>query len=280
MTDLLISVLRGTVQISLLVLLMMIVVDLINVWTRGRISAVLHGGKRWRQYVITPLIGTVPGCVGAFTNASLYMHGMITFGSLTGGMAAVSGDEAFVMLALFPKTAIVLFGILLIVGIPIGWFTDSLIQHWNIKTCQDCSAELLHSDERGAAHYLKEHIWEHIVKRHLWKTSLWTVATLLVVKFGLEYWNLETLTSKYTLVLLIAGAFIGLIPESGPHLVFVSLYASGLIPFSVLLTSSIVQDGHGMLPMLAYSIKDSVIIKGFNLAFGLSIGLSLYFLGL
>jgi hypothetical protein len=58
------------------------------------------------------------------------------------------------------------------------------------------------------------------------------------------------------------------------------MYAQGLIPFSVLFTTSFVQDGHGMLPLLSYSIKDSVLIKLFNLVFGLGVGGVLYALGL
>jgi hypothetical protein len=46
------------------------------------------------------------------------------------------------------------------------------------------------------------------------------------------------------------------------------------------LTSSIVQDGHGMLPLFSYTVKDSILIKIFNLAFALVIGLSLFMLGL
>jgi len=44
------------------------------------------------------------------------------------------------------------------------------------------------------------------------------------------------------------------------------------VPFSILLTSSIVQDGHGMLPLLSISIKDFAFIKLFNLIFGLTVG--------
>jgi hypothetical protein len=58
------------------------------------------------------------------------------------------------------------------------------------------------------------------------------------------------------------------------------LFAQGLVPFSVLFTTSFVQDGHGMLPMLSYSVKDSLLIKGFNLVFGLCIGSLLFALGL
>jgi hypothetical protein len=279
MIEIILKVIPATVQISLLVLTMMVVVDVINVWTRGKIGIFLKEGKQWRQYFVSSFIGTIPGCIGGFTNVSLYIHGMISFGALVGAMAAISGDEAFVMLAMFPKTAALLFAILFIIGIIIGWITDWAVKKWHIATCKDCQSELIHPDHEGIKHYIKEHIWKHIVKRHLWKTALWTFGALLIVEIGLQFWRLETLASKYTLVLLFISAFIGLIPESGPHLIFITLYASGLIPFSVLLTSSIVQDGHGMLPMLAYSVKDSLLIKGFNLAFGLAVGLIVFMFG-
>ena len=59
----------------------------------------------------------------------------------------------------------------------------------------------------------------------------------------------------------------------GPHLIFVTLFAEGLIPFSVLLAGSIVQDGHGMLPMLAHSRCAFFGVKGFNFALGLLVGI-------
>lgn len=61
--------------------------------------------------------------------------------------------------------------------------------------------------------------------------------------------------------------------------VFVMMYAQGLVPFSVLFTASFVQDGHGMLPLLSYSFKDAVLIKIFNLIFGLATGGAVYILG-
>jgi hypothetical protein len=78
---------------------------------------------------------------------------------------------------------------------------------------------------------------------------------------------------------LVIAALVAVIPESGPHLVFVAMFADGLVPFSVLLASSIVQDGHGMLPLLSYTLKDTVLIKIFNLVLGLGLGLVLYSLG-
>jgi len=58
------------------------------------------------------------------------------------------------------------------------------------------------------------------------------------------------------------------------------MYAQRLIPFSVLFTASFVQDGYSMPPVLSYSIRDSVLIKVFNLVFGLAVEGALYALGL
>jgi hypothetical protein len=280
MSDILSNILSQTVQVTLLVLVMMTLVDAVNVWTRGKLAGMLKGAGQWRQYVVSSLIGAAPGCMGGFTNVSLYVHGMITFGALAGSMAAVSGDEAFVMLAMFPKTALLLFGVLFVIGVAAGWVTDRAVNKWNISTCKDCETEQFHPAQEGLLHYLKDHIWHHIIRTHLWKTALWTFGALLVVEIGLRYWDLGHITSQYMIVLLFAGALIGLIPESGPHLIFVTMFANGLIPFSVLLTSSIVQDGHGMLPLLSYSFRDSVKVKAFNFGIGVIVGMILFAFGL
>ena len=73
-------------------------------------------------------------------------------------------------------------------------------------------------------------------------------------------------------MVLLVAALVGLIPESGPHLVFVTLYSQGAVPLSILLASSIVQDGHGMLPLLAHSRRDFVTVKIINFGAGLGIG--------
>jgi len=99
------------------------------------------------------------------------------------------------------------------------------------------------------------------------------------VHWGLAFWNLDSFVHDHMLWVLLIAALIGIIPESGPHLIFVMLYAQGLIPFSVLFTVSFVQDGHGMLPLLSYSLKDSMLIKIFNLAFGLAVGGAFFALG-
>jgi hypothetical protein len=273
------TVLQETAQVTGLVLLMMVLVDLLNVRTRGGMRSLLRGPSGWRQYLVAPLIAALPGCVGAFSVVSLYQHGMISFGALAGAMLAASGDEAFVMLALFPDRALLLFAALVLLGIPAGWATDRLIRRYRISTCEDCPEVTLHEREHGLRHYLRDHVWDHIIRRHLWRTALWTFGALVVVHAGMQHTDLSGLARQYPLALLLAAGLLGLIPESGPHLLFVTMFAHGLVPFSVLLTSSMVQDGHGMLPMLAHSVRASVVLKTFNLAFGIAAGTVVWLLG-
>jgi hypothetical protein len=279
MDTLLVNVLGETAKIVLLVFAMMLLVDLLNVWTRGRVGGLLRGARPWRQYVLAPVVAALPGCLGAFTVVSLYMHGMISFGALTGAMLAASGDEAFVMLAQFPERAVGLFAILACCGMLWGWVTDRLVRRFRIRTCDDCPEELIHPSEGGVRHYLRHHLWGHIIRGHLWRTALWTFGALLAVDVGTRYADLSGFAAQYPLLLLAVAALLGLIPESGPHLVIVTLFANHLVPFSVLLTSSIVQDGHGMLPMLAHSVRASLVLKAFNFAAGIAVGLGVYLAG-
>jgi hypothetical protein len=273
------DVLRESIKITLFVLLMMIAVDFINVKTKGKLESILQSGRRWKQYLVASLLGTAPGCLGSFAGVSLYIHGMISFGAITGLMFATAGDEQFVMLAMFPETALIMFGILFLLGIIVGYSTDYIVKKFKIQTCTDCEFKQYHPGKEGYKHYFKEHIWTHIIKKHIFKIFLWTFGALIVVEYAMTFVNLQSITSDYKFLLLVLGALIGLIPESGPHLIFVMLFAKGLIPFSILFTSSVVQDGHGLLPMLSYSVKDSILVKVFNFVFGIALGSIIYVLG-
>ncbi len=117
-----------------------------------------------------------------------------------------------------------------------------------------------------------QRLWKHVVREHVPRVFAWTFGALLIMHFLIDRWQLaDALNSGKWLVLGAAG-LVGIIPESGPHLIFTTLYAKDLAPFSVLLTSSIVQDGHGMLPMLAHSRRAFLTIKLINLIVGLTIG--------
>lgn len=122
-------------------------------------------------------------------------------------------------------------------------------------------------------HFLMDHLWEHIIKKHLPKIFLWTVGTLLFIHFLVEYIDLGDWLKQNHLTILILAVLVGIIPESGPHLIFFTLFMSGNIPFSILLASSIVQDGHAALPLFAESKKSFVLMKLINIVVGLIVGL-------
>ncbi|MEA1979933.1 MAG: putative manganese transporter [candidate division Zixibacteria bacterium] len=126
-------------------------------------------------------------------------------------------------------------------------------------------------------HFLKEHLWKHIFLKHIPSIFLWTFLALIVTHFITSQVHVEGFIEDNVLYIILFACILGIIPESGPHLVFVTLYAQGTVPFAVLAASSIVQDGHGMLPMLAQSRKGFLLVKGINFIVGLAIGLIFYF---
>lgn len=131
-------------------------------------------------------------------------------------------------------------------------------------------------------HFVIEHLWNHVIKVHFVKVFLWTFSALLIIGFMFTLFDLQTWieSNQYALLyILIIALLIGIIPESGPHYVIILLFMNGLVPFSVLLANSIVQDGHGALPLLAESKKDFFLIKGINFTVGLIVGLLGFFTG-
>lgn len=131
-------------------------------------------------------------------------------------------------------------------------------------------------------HFLQEHLWEHVIKKHFISILLWTFGTLLLLHLLYTFVDVNALLTQHrwtTLLLLFLAIIIGIIPESGPHLIFVVMYFSGTLPFSILLASSIVQDGHGALPLLAYSRRNFLLMKAINMFFALVVGLCGYFIG-
>lgn len=124
-------------------------------------------------------------------------------------------------------------------------------------------------------HFLQEHLWEHVIKHHFLSVLLWTLGVLVALALLNHFFDLPSLIEQHKWlpwVLLFVALGIGIIPESQPQFIWIYLFASGTIPFSILLASSIVQDGHGALPLLAYSRKSFLMMKAMNILFGLLVG--------
>ncbi len=121
-------------------------------------------------------------------------------------------------------------------------------------------------------HFLSEHLWGHVIKKHLPKLFLWTLGAFSLLYLINYYLDIETWISSNIYWVLFLAVLIGIIPESGPHIIFISMYAAGIIPMSILLANSIVQDGHGSIPLLAESQKSFIKAKIVNLTIGLIVG--------
>ena len=133
----LIPIFKHALMISFFVFVMMLLVDFIDTMSNKRMSEIIKGGK-WRQYTLSSFFGSIPGCLGAFMNVSLYVRGVISFGAIVGGMIATSGDEAFVMLSQFPGTALILFGLLFVCGIVFARISDGIVDVLGITPCNAC----------------------------------------------------------------------------------------------------------------------------------------------
>jgi hypothetical protein len=122
-------------------------------------------------------------------------------------------------------------------------------------------------------HFLEHHLWEHIIKKHFLRIFLWTFAALVVIGGLINFLQLDTWLKSNPFTVLIIAMLVGIIPISGPHIIFITLFASGAIPFSILLCNSIVQDGHGALPLFAESKKSFFLVKLVKLMLAFIVGI-------
>ena len=381
-----IDILRNSILITGLVVVMMMMIESLNIESRGLIFKGLSK-TRIGQVVIGALLGSIPGCMGGFATVSLYTHRMFSFGALIAMMIASSGDEAFIMLAMIPEQALVLFAVMLVIAVVVGVLVDVLGKRFRFPVQSECNdgyvvhskevapeggikechnhcdtdgkerhsarhfdwkriamiiglaifiavlggGQLEHSHgphetaghelhnchehhdgghechhthtEEGTArltnlldekwmhiifaglsvlvllvlifasdHFVQEHLWEHIVKKHLPVIFAWTFGVLLVLGIGLQYIEIDHWISDNTALMILLATLIGIIPESGPHMIFVTLFAAGVVPFPVLLASSISQDGHASIPLLAESRKSFLWAKVINCIVALAAG--------
>ena len=124
-------------------------------------------------------------------------------------------------------------------------------------------------------HFLEEHMWQHVIKVHLPKIFLWTFGVILCLTILNNFVNIQDLIDSKPFIVLLLAILIGLIPQSGPHLIFLILFANGDLPLGIFLANCIVQDGHGALPLLAESRKAFFVSKGIKVAIAIILGLIL-----
>ena len=330
-----IEVIKETVLITLFVIVMMIVIEFINVQSKGKWSSKLKKSD-WLQILVAGLLGLMPGCLGIFAVVSLYTHRNLSFAALVTAMIASSGDEIFIMFAVIPKTAVILMAVILPIAIIAGFIVSIFMKktympndsqsheqiHSNDPDCFCLNSSVIVNQLKNATfhrallvfgffitilfivigeigpeawdwekisfllvmlvgglivstvsdHFLVEHLWHHVIKKHFLKIFLWTFGAILFIHVMSDYIHIDGWIKDNMFIMLILAVLIGIIPESGPHIIFITMFASNTIPFSILLANSIVQDGHGAIPLLAESRKSFVYLKLTNVLIGLLVG--------
>jgi len=120
------EIVSETLMITVFVLSMMLLIEYINIRTAGRLSQRIKKSNRF-QLLFSSMLGVIPGCLGSYLAVTLFSHRIFSFGALTSTMIATSGDEAFLMLKLFPREYLLLTGILFVSGIIAGFLTNKLL---------------------------------------------------------------------------------------------------------------------------------------------------------
>lgn len=279
MIEILTNSLEETVEISFYIFLIMVVLDLINIRSRGSLLEIIQK-KTWRPYLFTSILGVIPGCLGGFMSVSMYVHGLVGIGALTTALVVTSGDAALAMLVKFPQTALVLFACLIIIGLISGGIIQFIIHRFKLPVQTECQLQEVHEDEKSIKHYFFEHIWHHIIKKHLFRIFVWMLCTFLILNLAFHFWDIDLFVRENMIWVLLLAAVFGLIPDSGPQFIFVILFAEGTIPFSVLLANAISQEGHSILPLVSYSFREASLIKSYKFIIGLVIGGGAYLFGL
>ena len=121
-------------------------------------------------------------------------------------------------------------------------------------------------------HFLDEHLWRHVALQHVPRIFAWTLGAMIVVALIRRLDPAGSFIGGNPWAVLGIASLLGVIPESGPHLLFVTLHSERVVPLSILVASSIVQDGHGMLPLLAFSRRQFMEVKAINLVVGVLAG--------
>lgn len=338
------SIIQHALLITSFVFVMMLCVDYLSALA-GRLLQ--RGVTRlgWGQYLLCAFLGATPGCLGGFWVVSMYIQGGVSLGAVVATMIATSGDEAFVLMALVPTTALQLTAWLFLLGAIAGYLTDRLSGSATpapavpsaaeaspvdaccgaVPSCTSSPRQVLEQWRScswprsllsgvllllvtallvgkigppptqwskalvwvtllavmGLASFavatvpddfLEERFWRGIALRHAPRLFLWTAGILGFLQILGPRLQLGESLARGQWAVLAVASLVGILPESGPHLVFVKLYADKLVPFSILLASSMVQDGHAMLPLLAHSRWTFLRVKAWNLLAGLLVG--------
>ena len=285
----LLDILKESLIITAIVTAMMLLIEYLSYRTEGKLIPLLRRSKLG-GVLSAAVLGVIPGCLGGYITVSMYSKRAFSFGALLAMMIATTGDEAFVMLAMYPVKALWIFLGLFALAIAVGLLAEFFERRRSSDFSRPDGQSLSRPDGQfgagssanpvpesaGAVSSHNEgkdlkHRMLHTLGEAL-KIFAWAFGVLLVVHIASHYVDLETWVSGNTALMIPLAVLIGLIPQSGPHLVFVTLFAQGIVPLPVLIASCLSQDGHAGLPLLAEDKRSFFRAKGIKCVLALAAG--------
>ena len=285
----LLDILKESLLITAIVTALMLLIEYLSYRTEGKIVTLLRRSKVG-GVVAAAVLGVIPGCVGGYITVSMYSRRVFSFSALLAMMIASTGDEAFVMLAMYPVTALWIFLGLFASAIAVGLLAECFERRRSSdcprpdgqcegrpdgQSCtgpsanpapQSAAAVASHNEGKDLRHRMLHTLGEAL------KIFAWAFGVLLAVQLASTYVDLETWISDNTALMIPLAVLVGLIPQSGPHLVFVTMFAQGLVPLPVLLSNCLMQDGHAGLPLLAEDKRSFFRAKGIKCILALAAG--------
>ena len=145
------DIITGTVSITCLVMVMMLLIEFVNVSSSGHLLSKLQK-RPYLQVLVASLLGLIPGCIGGFTIVSLYTHRLLTFGALVAGMISTFGDSAFLLFAMSPRTAPALLGSLFVIALVAGVVTHLLFRNRPFYSDDPHTLEVHQGDQHEHGH--------------------------------------------------------------------------------------------------------------------------------
>lgn len=121
----LLGVLQNAAFVTALVTIMMMLLEYVQLGSKGRAAAAL-ARHRGGQVALCGLLGAIPGCAGGFVAVGLYAHGMVSFGALVAMLVATVGDDGLLLLAMEPAWGAGVAAGCLVLGLAAGWTVDAL----------------------------------------------------------------------------------------------------------------------------------------------------------
>ena len=103
-------------------------------------------------------------------------------------------------------------------------------------------------------HFIDEHLWHHVIRKHFLNIFLWTFGVLSAIAILMHFIDISSWISDNTALMILFAV------------------AVGIVPFPVLLASSISQDGHASIPLLAESKSAFLKAKLLNCFVALACG--------